>query len=466
MTRDLSHDLHDLADRTAAALPAGGLDVGALAGRTRRRRRVRTAVTGVCAAGVVVALAGGAAFASRELSAPVPADTPTVSPRPTAPGPSATPTGRAVALPPGDPSAPFGTCGALASTPPASGVAATWRTSAEVVTASVPAGEPLAVRGGLLPPGDPAAMQSVGYPEAGPRFAVLRDGVVVAGGTDLYGGARDDVALHPVAVEGMGSPVYEGAVALTVCDPGSGSADVGAPLPAGDYTLLAWTPVAGLGTTDLPEAYWSGAQTAEQVVADSGATWITALADPVPFTVVGTADRPVAADPGEVPALDAPTSGQPPPCGAAAPTGPSSPLGFSLTTSAPAATVAAGEEVAVTGVLTAGPGGRWSVGAPLLDLVVSTDGVVVGATLVPEDGWMFFLDLGPRTAHDVAVSSALTACSDGPGAPGSPLPPGTYTVHPVVHLSHPEVWTPEGGTQPGPQGWVDVVGEPFEVTVR
>ncbi|MDC7123463.1 hypothetical protein OMK64_18180 [Cellulomonas fimi] len=466
MTRDLSRDLHDLAARTAASLPAGGLDVGTLTGRTRRRRRVRTAITGVCAAGVVAVLAGGAAFVGREQPAPVPADTPTVSPSPTLPAPSATPTVRAVALPPGDPSAPFGTCGALASTPPASGVAATWLTSAGVLAASVPAGEPLGVWGELVPPGDDASLQAVGYPAAGPRFAVLRDGVVVAGGTDLYGGARDDLDLHPVWFEGMGSPVYDGTVALTVCDPGDGSADVGASLPAGDYTLLAWTPVAGLGTTELPDAFWTGERTAEEIVAASGATWVAALAEPVPFSIVGTAEEAVSTDPGEVPSLDVPTSEQPPVCGVPAPAGPSSPLGFSLTTSTPTTTLAAGEEVAVTGVLTAGPGGRWSLGTPQLDLVVSTDGVVVGATLVPADGWMFLLDLGPGTPYDVGATSLLTTCSGGGGVPGTPLPPGTYTVHPVMHLSHPEVWTPAGGTQEGPQGWVDVVGEPFEVTVR
>lgn len=83
MNVDLRHTLHDVVDPPAGHLPvaargmsgADDLMVGALTGRIRRRRVVRTggrAAIGVVAAGVLVA--GGMELAGRE--APAPADTP------------------------------------------------------------------------------------------------------------------------------------------------------------------------------------------------------------------------------------------------------------------------------------------------------------------------------------------------------------------------------------------------------
>jgi len=462
---DLSRDLHDLAGRTAAALPGGGLDAAALARRARGRRRARTATFTVVSTAAVAVLAAGATLALRQVPDPQPAHTPSPTPTTSAVGPTPTPSATVptVAMPAGDAALAYGTCGSLATAVPEHGFAATWRTAAELDATRVPAGDPLVLTARL----DGAdAASDVAFPAAGPRLSVLRDGVVVAGGTDAYGGARPGTWLDLVYSEGDDVVTYGAALPLTVCDPGGGAAvDVGAPLPAGEYTLVAWTPVAGLpdgAVTGRPD----DTRTADQVVADAGAVWVVAPSAPVPFTVVGHAEA-ARTTPVVEPDLDAlPTTHEYVTCGDPMPSGPSSETGLALRTDPVATEAAAGSTLAVSGALEARTGERWTVSVPMIDLVLSQDGVVVGSTLVPQDGWSVVLDVGLGAPVDLHHGGGgdLTTCSTDPNVAGDPLPPGTYTVHPVVHVLSAEVWTRASGTRSHDQSF-DVVGTPFELTI-
>ncbi|WP_273653769.1 hypothetical protein [Cellulomonas fimi] len=470
MTRDLFHDLHDLAARHSTAVPDGGLDVAALTGRTRRRRRVRAAAVAAASATAAVVLAAGAALASRLPTPPPPAQTPSPT---SSPGPSAStspepaPTTTSVVLPPGDPTAPFGACGALADAPAEGGFAATWRTHAELGdgeadpldAAVVAAGDALRVSAWLLAPEVTSTI--VGFDAAGPRLSVLRDGVVVAGGVDLYRGTDLGVALDPVWSESADVVPYHGDVALVVCDPGTGTtASVGSALPPGDYELVAWTPVVDLGTSELPAELY-GDMTPTEYVEQEGLRWLVARGEPVPFTVSDRA--PTAATP--APAVAPWTAGQVPTCGDPAPTT-ASPGGLRLeTASGPPATVAVGDEIALEAWLRYDGEGRVRFSPRETVLVVSRDGVVVGSTLVLRDGMTAVVDLGTATASPAGVAATLTACSPDDFTPGEPLPAGTYTVHPVAHGVVSSTWTPATGLTPRGE-WVAVVGDGFEVVVR
>ncbi|MBO9555448.1 hypothetical protein [Cellulomonas sp.] len=105
MNPDLSEALQDLAARTEAVhRAAGGLDLPAVAARTRHRRRVRTAVLSAGSAAAVVLLAVGAAYAAGpHTRTPAPADPPTTSGA--APGTCGS---RLDALPVSDEGAPVG----------------------------------------------------------------------------------------------------------------------------------------------------------------------------------------------------------------------------------------------------------------------------------------------------------------------------------------------------------------------
>ncbi|QHT56751.1 hypothetical protein GXP71_12115 [Cellulomonas sp. H30R-01] len=455
MTRDLSHELRDLAARHARTLPDGGLAVAALTRRARRRRRARATALTVGSAAVVVVVAAAGALALRPAPRPAPAHTPSPSASATpAPSASATP---AVALPHGDPTAEYGTCGALVDATPTGGFAASWTTTVEIADDEVAEAGALAVDAALAPPDAPATI--VGYPESGPRFSVVRDGVVVAGGTDLYLGADLGVGLDPVYSEGDDTVAFTGRVDLAVCDPGDGSADVGAALPPGRYTLVAWTPVVDLGTDSWPDAVVQGTSTNAEYVAQAGLTWVVAAGPAVPFSVLA-GDAPVA----QAPVAGAPPAGSAPTCGDPAPAVTRGPLHLDRP-AAPPSEAQVGEVLEVALDLRYDGPGRFRLHQYPAALVISQEGVVVGSTVVQWDGMTRVVDLGSGQPRHETVFASLTGCSTEFGEPGTSLPAGTYLVHPVVDGNVGWIWTSESGAvRPG--GSTVAVGEPFTVTVR
>jgi hypothetical protein len=454
------HELHaalgDLAgrgaDEQAARLRAAtGLSAERVVAVAGRRRRVRVAAAGGSALAVVAALVlGGAALAERPEPLPA-APGPTRTPSPTpSPSPSPTPTASApaTALPAGDPAAPFGTCGSLlASAPPRDD---RWVVAGGPRAERVDVGEPLPVsamvQGALSVNWEPTGANVGLLEDSGPEVLVLRDGVVVAGG-DLYGDVPAGYGSY-YAEAGIHAVYFAGTLPLTSCQDGGD-------LPPGDYQVVTSALALPLGddaaVLDTP---------LEVLAAQHEADWVRVVGDPEPFSVVASG-APATTPP--APVLDAALVPEPA-CGAAPVV---SDTGRTLTLDAPPPTsTGPGAVVSAPGVLTYLGPDRLRAHLRLgVQYLMERDGVVVGGSRLHYDGYWGFVDLGTGATLPVPEETDLVAC-EGEFLGEQPLPPGTYTVHPVLPMTAAEIRSP-GGTVDLTGGQQLVVrGEPFPLVVE
>ncbi|VTR78624.1 hypothetical protein [Cellulomonas hominis] len=458
------HDLHSaldaLARRTAAEqshlMRAGtGLSADGVASGARRHRRRRAAVATV--AGLVVlgsAVVAGATVVDRPVPAPPASPAPSAtSPAPT---PSATPDG--TVLPVGDPSLPFGACGSLADAPTDHPSDDRWTVALALDSSQVAVGDPLTLSTRLdvaLPPEwTPNGAGYGAHPDAGPELLVLRDGVVVATG-DSYGDVPSTLATYTVAAAAH-SPLYAGRYPLTSC------ADGGA-LPAGTYQVVATTPVLPLG--DDPAVMDEIAATSlEDVAAQHAGDWRRVTSAPQTLSVVARS-TPLPA--GTPPAFDSAALVPEPQCGVEvtyASAGPTLVLDVE-----PPASARSGEELAVPATLTYQGPGRLRAHLRIgIELWVVQDGVVVGGSREQYADVYELVDLGAGAVLDVAGGGDLVSCSEDVDARGEePLPPGTYTAYPVLHVTGAELRESAGDVDlTAHDDTVGVTGRPFQLVVE
>lgn len=429
MNRDLDAALRDLASSAAAAhhertTTDAGLVLDPAVRRVRRRRRGRAAATAtgglVVVAGLVV---GGLALAqdpARQPAGPAPSTTP-------APSPSPAPTGPGLMLPRGDAALPFGVCGALATAAPATPVTTAFQAWVEADATSVPAGDPIGVTGGVALD-DPGTHYAV-VPRTGPQVAVLRDGVVVATGqvggdaTPSYRGlGGEDLPDPEIHVSADWLP-------LTVCGAG-GQPDVtaGAPLPAGNYTLVPWAEVVDLDGAPVTDTAGAWLPVADAVAA-SGAQPGTVVGEALTITVTGDAEQvaPVpgagaGGTPSTLPAAELPTCGDPLPTHL-----PGTPVRITAPTAGTVVPVADLPTLDVR--LTYDGGGRLELGTTDVVPYAVRDGVVVGIPL-PGDGGRRML-LAPGIATPLPPGGGPIGCD------GSyePLGAGTYDLVLAVRVT-------------------------------
>lgn len=422
----MNHDLdaalrHLAADAATAHRDRAAADTGLLleptVRRVRRRRRTRaTAATTGSLAVITGLVLGGLALAPEP--EPQPANpSPTTTPAP-APSPSATPAGPSVVLPTGDPALPFGACGSFATASPRTPVTTEFRTWVLADATSVPAGDPIGVAGGVAL--DPPGTRHVVVPRTGPQVAVLRDGVVVATGqlggdaTPSYRGSGGEDLPDP--------EVHESADWLTpaVCGPdGQPGVTAGAPLPAGDYTLVPWAEVIDLDGARITDDAGDWLPVAD-AVAVSGAQPETVVGDGITITVTGEAEQvaPVpgaGGSPATLPTAELPTCGDPLPSHL-----PGSPL--RLDVPAAGAVVQVADLPTLDVRLTYGGDGRLELGSTEVVPYAVRDGVVVGVPMPGDGGWRMLLAQGiaapvPSTGGPIACDSSY-----------EPLGPGTYDL--------------------------------------
>jgi hypothetical protein len=422
MNHDLDAALRDLAAGAAAAhrtrtTTDTGLLLTPTVRRVRRRRRARAAAAATGSLAVITGLVlGGMALAPEP--DPQPASPSPTTPTP-APSPSATPTGPSVVLPTGDPALPFGTCGALATATPSTPVTTEFRAWLQADTATVQAGAPIGVAGGVAL--DPPGTRHVVVPRTGPAVAVLRDGVVVATGqlggdaTPSYRGSGGEDLPDP--------EIHESAdwLVAAVCGPdGQPGVTAGAPLPAGDYTLVPWAEVIDLDGARITDDAGDWLPVADAVAA-SGAQPETVVGDGIAITVTGEAEQ-VAPAPGAggaptaLPAAELPTCGDPLPSHL-----PGSPLRLDVPAAGAAVQVADLPTLDVR--LTYGGDGRLELGSTEVVPYAVRDGVVVGVPVPGDGGWRMLLAQG--------IAAPVPSKGGGPIACDSsyePLGPGTYDL--------------------------------------
>lgn len=431
MNHDLDAALRDLASGAAAAHRAraaqdDGLVLRPTVRRVRRRRRARaaTAVTGALVVVAGLSIGGFALTPDPKPQPAAPTPTPSVTtpaPRPTS-TPTRTPEPPALVLPTGDPSLPFGACGALATAVPQQPVDDTYEAHAELLVPAAPAGSNVEVRGWVdHTVTAPEDFRFWAVRDAGPQVAVVRDGVVV--GTGLVGGEAAWQIRGGFQGEFRWTADW---LPLAVCAPdGQPGVSAGAPLPAGEYQLVPWSDVADLGDSEAALTTAPGEWLSPEEAIAAVGTRATAVGEPVPLTITGTADG---VDP--VPGADAePTDPPVGPalslCGDPAPT--ADPTG-SLVVEWPAAgtTITLSEEGTTDAAVRYTGGGRLGFSLTEPSLVVSRDGRVVGATAFSgEGGWRPLLASGTS----VPVTSWIGGLTD---CDYAPLPPGTYDVVVVV----------------------------------
>jgi hypothetical protein len=465
------HDLHsaldDLARRTADEqshlMRAGtGLSADGVASGARRHRRRRAAVTTV--AGLVVlgsAVVAGAAVVDRP--APVPPASPAPSTTAPTPAPTSTPTAAATpagtVLPTGDPTLPFGACGSLADAPADHPSDDRWTVSLGLDAAQVAVGDPLGVSTRLevvlSPQWTPNGAWYGAHPDSGPELLVLRDGVVVGAG-DLYGDVPSTLTTYQVPAAAH-SPLYVGRQPLTSC------ADGGA-LPAGAYQVVATTPVLPLG--DDPAVLTEiDATSLEEVAAVHAGDWRRVTSPPQTVSVVARSTALPAATP--PPPFDSTALVPEPQCGApvtSASAGPSLVLDVD-----PPGSARSGEELAVPATLAYQGPGRLRTHLRIgVELWAVQDGVVVGGSREQYDGAYEVLDLGAGSTLDVAGRGDLVSCQDDLGMRGEqPLPPGTYTIYPVLRTVGVELREVDRSVVlTAHDDTVCVTGQPFELVIE
>lgn len=422
MNHDLDAALRDLASGAAAAhrdrISADpDLVLAPTSWRVRRRRRARGAAAATGSLVVIAGLVVGGMALGQEPDPQPAGPSPSTTPSPT-PTPSTTPTRPSVVLPAGDEALPFGACGAVATAAPRTPVTTAFRTWAEPTATSVAAGGALGVTGGIAV--DPPGTRHAAVPRTGPQLAVLHEGVVVATG-QLGGDATP--SYRGLGGEDLPDPEIDVSadwLPLAVCGPdGQAGVSAGAPLPAGEYTLVPWAEVVDLGDAQVTDAAGDWLPVADAVAA-SGAQPTTAVGDAVAFTVTGEAERvaPVpgaGGTPGALPLADLPA------CGVSTPAHePGSPLRI---TSPAAGTVVRSTDLATLDVrITYDGGGRLAVDTSFVVPYVVRDGVVVGIPM-PSDGGQRML-LAPGIATPLLTGVEPIACT----GEYEPLPAGTYEL--------------------------------------
>jgi hypothetical protein len=330
------------------------------------------------------------------------------------------------------------------------------------VPSTVPRGAPVEVRTTSTASGDVGAV----LPSSGPRIVFARDGVVV-GTADTYpaGSTVDTVTFVYDDPSYPSTSVFVSHVAPTVCEaPGS---TAGAPLPAGDYQVVAlteaWTTPADDLMTLLSDADWTVDDVAEYLPLDhrsavsSPADLRIEARDVDPGTLAQPPTGPTTLDgegftwaPYEYPDPCSPDSGV------------GSGTGI-LTVTGPTGTVTAGADVDVRTTY-AGSGRLTLQRATALRLV--RDGVVVAQTetgFARED-----VDHGTTLASAVSTTTGRTCAEGATAAMDVAVPAGTYSAYPVVVVVAEGLVGPDG-TDVLPRGGDGIVhqiaGEPFTLVV-
>lgn len=463
MSDDLRRALDDLAARTTAEHTAQtraghGLPIADMTSRAGRRRRRHAAVVSATVLTTVLAVgAAGIALADWRIGEPLPATTPSITYSPT-PTPTPTPTQTQapvpdVVLPTGDASLPFGECGSLITAAPRYPVDSRFALEVSLDSTTIKSGDPLVARSSLR---TDAAMgvEYVATPAAGPQYAIVKDGTVVAttapeGSADL--GYTGDASLD------FHGPIIVDRLPLAVCGPtGQPEVTAGWSLPAGTYELHPWSePV------DVPHHYDyddPGPATSspapplslDETIKQLG-VHLTALGPVTTFVVQGDATPPAAS----------PDSGAPvtvgsavpePTCGGPAPvvdtTGP-----LRTTTPMSGARLVTADLPHLSSTFTyRGPGRlRGEFGYVWLWLV--QDGKVVGTDMLPTDRADFFAlghDLSwPVEGLPLDPDSKFVDCTD--LFARQPVPPGEYQAYVGSRLLVETYEMPDGSTTDGEQ---------------
>ncbi len=476
MNDDLQSALDTLAARASAEHHARtergrGLPLDQIISRARHHRRTHTTTT--AAAGVLAAtlLAIGTTTLTHHQSTPAPATTHSTAPTPT-PTPDAivspAPTVGPAVLPAADPSLPFGACGSVvgAATTPAA-VPDTLRIGMIAGATEVTAGSQLGVTA-WFEVDDPDRFGVTVVPTAGPRFLVVKDGVVVA---------TDDISHGTVTgLEGFNTwygddPVHAGGIDLVVCRTEGTTTDATTrtPLPAGGYELWAVAPATGLGPEAPSLQQYGDEPITAGSVAGLGGTSTTAMAGPVPFSVTGTASQPQphpAADTsGTDPADLGPATGG---CGddVAVPTPTADRASVVRIESSDApVTVGQGDPLPLTPTIVYGGPGVLSLETTWdVDYWAVRDGVVVGTTwgFAAREG-LEQVRLGNDARMDVSSMAPLLDCA---GSGNTPLAPGEYELYLSFEMAFQHMTLDDGTTVP--LDWADLhslVRGPVALTV-
>jgi hypothetical protein len=461
MSDDFDNGLRDLAAHAARAHAGGaGLPTAFMVRRARRRRRARDVIlTAVSVAGIAALVAGGATLLGQR-HVPTP---PAVSPSPTqSSSPTSSPTADPVALPVGDPSLPFGACGSMVGSKPSDPTSPTMAVGATITSPTVTAGSPLGVRSSVSwPVNDTNAVLTE---SGGPRFLVVKDGVVV-GIDDVYHGAA--TGLEAVVSSNGLLPVFEGSVDLTVCNPTDGSTDRA--LPAGAYTVYPTALVTEVPSDALFRSVNDGATTFEALAARPTAKHRTVIGEPIAFAITGVAEK--TQRPAE-PATGPDPFASPPQqidlsCGAPAPAPTDLNGFFALGVDGADRTVALGKPLNLKADVTYTGAGRLRTGVfAHLDLIVTRDGTIVGDLEFQGDQYYSVWDMAHGTSVDVSNEPVPLGCSLDPTVLGSPLKPGVYQAYPRLDLNLLRLTLPGARPTSAVQDLgVSVINAPFTLTI-
>ena len=368
-------------------------------------------------------------------------------------------------LPVGDASLPFGACGSLVTATPSYPVDDRYHAVVALETDEVPSGEAVPVQTFISSDEHGMPLLSA-VPASGPQIAIARDGVVVAVSTTGTAG-HEDLGWQLRDEENYAASSVSDWLAPVVCaSEGQSGISVGAPLPAGTYTVLPFAEIVDLGAdrSVLEEGYDLPADADLSTVGTHG----TALGG-TPLTLVISGDDAEALAP--TPYADAHLVPVPdvgwPTCGAPAPVPTESSL--RITTPASGTTVAVQDLDEVASRLEyVGPGrmirvdgGRWAT--------VVQDGVVVGTSFSHWDGGYAGV-LGAGLPSEASTSTAGIEACVGDEDGDAPLTAGSYTVFLHAFVLPVEYQLPDGSTVDASVGgrtgqWTFVYADPFTLVV-
>jgi hypothetical protein len=332
---------------------------------------------------------------------PGPAPTPTPTPTPTTTAPSAT------VLPTADPSLPFGACGSTAEADPVLPRTDVATLTTRVETPSIAAGERLPVSVDVRPADWDRA---IAVPPDGPRYLVVRDGVVVGTAAQHAAGA----GVWVVSDSLNGSVTYSDRIELTVCA-AEGQPDVttGRPLPAGTYDVRPWAEIADLTSVDDGRLGYDPDRVRD--LAALPGVRVTAVGPATTVTITGAADV-AQGHPGEARVLAPAAPVSRPGCGDPAP---------ALSPEGDLTVAVVDPAVPVVDLRYSGPGRVLGSAFYAVSTWVVQDGVVVGGTWYETDGGGRF-DLADGPGMRFTEGAPPTRCpDDGAG----PLPPGDYQAY-------------------------------------
>lgn len=478
---DFGRGLRELADDAARAHRNGpSLPTAAIDHRARRnRRRHETVLAATSVAAVTALVLTGAALAQRN-SPPPPAVTPTPTSTPT---PTPGPTPDVLTLPTGDPTLPFGECGSMTGSPTALPIDKTLALTTTAATTTLTAGEPLALRTDAEPgtsDTNPAGLM----PDRGPSYAVTHDGVVIATGR-LYRDSAESLRPYAVWAGDLDAPAQIGFLDLAVCEPADGQppATPGRALPAGSYELFATLDVTSLGDygTDVGDNQLRDLSI-EDLLALPSARAVTAVSEPLPFSIEGITEVPQERPEPSVVVTELPSKPTAPNCGTPSPTWDADGL-FALSHSTTPLTLAVGEPARMDATLTyLGPGRVRGWFSFDLVLWVVRDGVVVGYGPVSESQSDTWAQAEIGSGAGVAAESygggygvALGACGPSTDPFGDTsiemgdLPAGEYQLLPALNVWLMQVTHTDGTavtTDSEPFDWGMIIGDPIPLTVK